>query len=87
MPRRVISAREALKYHSWAIGLMESRNPGPANPRNHNAVMGCLREAGFSFETVVHHLLGPRCLHLRFRPAEEHPRVRDTRVDRQLADS
>ena len=54
MPRRVISAREALKYHSWAIGLMESRNPGPANPRNHNAVMGCLREAGFSFETVVH---------------------------------
>lgn len=33
---------------------METRNPGPANLRNHNAVMGCLREAGFSFETAIH---------------------------------
>ena len=54
MRRRAISAREALKRHSWAIGLMESRHPGPANLRNHNAVMGCLREAGFSFETAIH---------------------------------
>jgi len=52
--RRAISAREALKRHSWAIGLMESRHPGPANLRNHNAVMGCLREAGFPFEMAVH---------------------------------
>ena len=52
--RRAISAREALKRHSWAIGLMETRHPGPANLRNHNAVMGCLREAGFSFETAIH---------------------------------
>jgi AcrR family transcriptional regulator len=51
---RAVSAREALKRHSWAIGLMEIRNPGPANLRNHNAVMGCLREAGFSFETAIH---------------------------------
>jgi AcrR family transcriptional regulator len=55
MRRRAISAREALKRHPWAIGLMESRlNPGPANLRHHNAVMGCLREAGFSFEMAVH---------------------------------
>jgi AcrR family transcriptional regulator len=54
MQRRAISAREALKRHSWAIGLMETRNPGPANLRNHNAVMGCLREAGFSFEAAIH---------------------------------
>jgi len=54
MRRRAMSAREALKRHSWAIGLMESRNPGPANLRNHNAVMGCVREAGFSFETAIH---------------------------------
>jgi hypothetical protein len=33
---------------------MESRHPGPANLRNHNAVMGCLREAGFSFEMAIH---------------------------------
>lgn len=52
--RRAISGREALKRHSWAIGLMESRHPGPANLRNHNAVMGCLREAGFPFEMAVH---------------------------------
>ena len=52
--RRAISAREALKRHSWAIGLMESRHPGPANLRNHNAVMGCLREAGFPFEMAIH---------------------------------
>jgi AcrR family transcriptional regulator len=51
---RAITAREALKRHGWAIGLMESRHPGPANLRHHNATMGCLREAGFSFEMAVH---------------------------------
>jgi AcrR family transcriptional regulator len=54
MRNRAMSTREALKRHNWAIGLMESRHPGPANLRNHNAVMGCLREAGFSFEMAVH---------------------------------
>jgi AcrR family transcriptional regulator len=54
MRRRAISTRETLKRHGWAIGLMETRNPGPANLQNHNAVMGCLREAGFSFETAIH---------------------------------
>ena len=33
---------------------MESRQPGPANLRNHNAVMGCLRGAGFAFEMAIH---------------------------------
>ena len=54
MRRRAISAREALKRHSWAIGMMETRNPGSANLHNHNAVMGCLREAGFAFKTAIH---------------------------------
>jgi len=54
MRRRAISAREALKRHGWAIGMMESRHPGPANLRNHNAVMGCLRKAGFPFEMAIH---------------------------------
>jgi AcrR family transcriptional regulator len=54
MRTRALSTREALKRHGWAIGMMESRHPGPANLRNHNAVMGCLREAGFSFEMAVH---------------------------------
>src|ERR1017187_10416122 len=54
MRRRAISTREALQRHSWAIGMMESRHPGPANLRNHNAVMGCLRRAGFSFKMAIH---------------------------------
>ncbi len=54
MRSRALSTREALRRHSWAIGMMESRRPGPANLRNHNAVMGCLREAGFSFELAIH---------------------------------
>jgi AcrR family transcriptional regulator len=54
MRRRAISTREALKRHTWAIGMMESRHPGPANLRNHDAVMGCLRKAGFSFEMAIH---------------------------------
>ncbi len=54
MRGRAISTREALKRHSWAIGMMESRHPGPANLRSHNAVMGCLRKAGFSFKMAIH---------------------------------
>ena len=54
MRSRANSTREALRRHSWAIGMMESRHPGPANLRNHDAVMGCLREAGFPFEMAVH---------------------------------
>jgi len=54
MRRRATSTREALKRHSWAIGMMEAREPGPANLRNHNAVMGCLRNAGFPFEMAIH---------------------------------
>ena len=69
MRRRAISTREALKRHSWAIGMMESRHPGPANLRNHNAVMGCLRKAGFSFEMAIHAYSRPGRLHLRLRPA------------------
>ena len=54
MRSRANSTRAALKRHTWAIGMMESRHPGPANLRNHNAVMGCLRKAGFSFELAIH---------------------------------
>jgi AcrR family transcriptional regulator len=55
MRQRSVSLREALSRHRWAIGLMESRlRPGPANLRQHNAMMGCLREAGFSFRSTVH---------------------------------
>src|SRR6266571_1930157 len=55
MRRRAISAREVLGRHRWAIGLMESRrSPGPATLGHHDAVLGCLRAAGFSVEMTAH---------------------------------
>jgi AcrR family transcriptional regulator len=55
MRSRAISTREALRRHPWAIGEMEGRtNHGPANLRLHDAVLGCLRAAGFSIEMTVH---------------------------------
>ena len=55
MRRRAVSAREALRRHPWAIGLMESRrSPGPANIRHHDAVLGVLRNAGFPVELAAH---------------------------------
>jgi AcrR family transcriptional regulator len=55
MRRRAVSTREALNRHRWAVGQMEGRSThGPANLRLHNAVLGCLRGAGFSLEMTVH---------------------------------
>ena len=55
MRRRAISVRDALLRHRWAIGLMESRtNPGPANLRHHDAVIGCLRAAGLDMAMAAH---------------------------------
>src|ERR1039458_8656819 len=49
MRQRAISVREVLSRHRWAIGLMESRtSPGLANLEHHDAVIGSLRNAGFS---------------------------------------
>jgi AcrR family transcriptional regulator len=55
MRRRAVSAREVLRRHPWATALMESRStPGPANLRHHDAVLGVLRNAGFSVELAAH---------------------------------
>ena len=55
MRRRGNSAREVLRRHRWAIGLMESRRaPGPATLAHHDAVIGCLRNGGFSVEMAAH---------------------------------
>ena len=52
--RRALSTREVLNRHRWAVGLMEGRaTPGPASLRLHDAVLGCLREAGFSIELTI----------------------------------
>jgi len=55
MRHRAISARRVLSDHAWAIPLMESRtNPGPATLRQHDAVIGAFRRAGFSIEMTAH---------------------------------
>jgi AcrR family transcriptional regulator len=55
MRRRAVSTREALNRHRWAVGQMEGRSShGPSNLRLHDAVLGCLRGAGFSLEMTVH---------------------------------
>ena len=55
MRGRAISARAALGRHRWAIGRMESRrSPGSENLAHHNAVLGCLRRAGFTVELTAH---------------------------------
>ena len=55
MAQRARSARTTLARHPWATPLMESRaNPGPATLTHHDAVLGCLRRAGFSIEMTAH---------------------------------
>ncbi|GAA4975141.1 TetR/AcrR family transcriptional regulator C-terminal domain-containing protein [Kineococcus glutinatus] len=52
---RSTSGREVLLRHRWAVGLMDSRtSPGPATLRAHDAVLGCLRAAGFPVELAAH---------------------------------
>jgi len=55
MRHRALSVRDVLSRHRWAIGLMESRaNPGPANLRHHDTVIGSLRAAGFDMAMAAH---------------------------------
>ena len=53
--KRAVSTRAALLRHRWAVGEMEGRTDhGPSNLKVHDAVLGCLRSAGFSIEMTVH---------------------------------
>jgi len=55
MHRRCASARAVLRRHPWAIPLLQSRtSPGPQTLRHLDAVIGCLRGAGFSLELTAH---------------------------------
>jgi AcrR family transcriptional regulator len=53
MRRRAHSTRAALNRHRWAVGRMEGAHEGLSNARVHDAVLGCLRGAGFSLEETV----------------------------------
>ena len=49
--KRAISAHAVLRSHPWSPLLIASRiNVGPAMLRYVNATLGCMREAGFSYE-------------------------------------
>jgi AcrR family transcriptional regulator len=51
--RRALSTRAALNRHRWAVGRMEGTHSGVANALVHEAVLGCLRRAGFSVEATI----------------------------------
>src|ERR1044072_3877974 len=49
-----VSTRAAWLRPRWAVGQMEGRSSrGPSNLKVHDAVLGCLRAAGFSIEMTV----------------------------------
>jgi len=54
MTRRAGSARIALAAHPWALGLIESRMPGPALLTHHDATLGCLLANGFATPMATH---------------------------------
>ena len=52
---RTRSVREVLVRHPWALRILESRRtPGHATLAHHDAVLGCLRGAGFSIALTAH---------------------------------
>ena len=81
MRLRSQSARQVLKRHPWAVGLMDSRrHAGFETLLHHDAVIGCLREAGFSLALTGHafalldaHLYGflVQELSLPFEPGQD----------------
>ena len=63
--RMALAARAVVLTHPWAPGPIASRTtPGPAMMRYVNAVLGVLREGGFSVAQSHHalHILGSRML-------------------------
>jgi AcrR family transcriptional regulator len=55
MRRRAQSARQVLRRHPWAVGLLESRKaPGPATLKHHEATLTTFRAAGFSVQLTAH---------------------------------
>lgn len=55
MRTRACSARHVLGEHPWGLALVESRRtPGPASLAHHDAVLGCLRAAGFDVRQAAH---------------------------------
>lgn len=95
MRRRAVSAHGVLLRHPWAtMALMSRVNVGPAMLRYVDATLGCLREAGFSFEMADHawnaidsHIYGFTLMALNFPfEAEEYSAVATDYVSQIPAD-
>lgn len=55
MRARATSMRLAFLRHPWSLALVDSRaNPGPATLKHGDALLGCLRSAGFSIVMTAH---------------------------------
>ena len=65
MRRRILAARQVLLHHPWAPGLFETRTTtSPAIIRHFDALVGLMRDGGFSHDLAHHalHALGSRAL-------------------------
>ena len=65
MRHRILAARQVLLRHRWAPGLFETRTTtSPAIIRHFDALVGLMRDGGFSFDLAHHalHALGSRAL-------------------------
>jgi AcrR family transcriptional regulator len=63
--RRILAAREVLLRHPWAPGVFETRSAmSPAVLEYHDALIGLMRDGGFSNDLCHHalHALGSRAL-------------------------
>jgi AcrR family transcriptional regulator len=54
MRERAESTRDVLTRHPWAITIKSRTSPGPATLGHLDAVIGCLRAAGFSMPMAGH---------------------------------
>lgn len=53
--RRMVSMRQVLLRHRWALRVIESRvQPGFTTLKHHDAMLGCFRAAGFSIALSAH---------------------------------
>ncbi len=85
----ILSARRVVLRHPWAPRIIESRtDPGASGLRYYDAVMGILRDGGFSLEMTHHaiHLLGSRLLGFTQDLFDDSPDV-DPEALKQMADA
>jgi len=65
MRQRILSARQVFLRHPWAPGLFERHaSASPAVLRYFDALLGIMRDGGFSYDLAHHalHALGSRAL-------------------------